>query len=267
MTYHIIPKPTSPYADLNFPAGIPVLHPIPIGMSCGDLVWDLDFDRLTPDLLIAIADAVARFQCTDAAVVLEYITRRGEFSIQHEYVFMLVGDDTTTDELEAFGRSYRAKILLEQSAVGITVCMQLLDAIAIYSELGQAVWIIGSNDPESETAELVGNWLDTVPPAIAPHAPELAQVLINKREEDCDKMVGLLESIDRELEIKLSIAPYTAYLAIASLQLMSRNPNSKILDNIRHYIRTLSAGILQIAPEVEWLIERGWHSEFDGGGN
>jgi hypothetical protein len=267
MTYHIIPKPTSPYATLDFPVGIPVTHPLPIGMSDGELLWDLDLLNTSAAQLLSIAQLVATTRKIHVNEVIADIRQTQNFGICHAHVFMLVGCDSHAYELEALGRSYRAKILLEQSAVGITVCMQLLDAIVIYSELGQAVWIIGSNDPESETAKLVGNWLDTVPPAIAPHAPELAQILIDKQEEDGDKMVSLLSLLDRSVEIKVSIAPYTAYLAIASLQLMSRNPNSKILDNIRHYIRTLSAGILQIAPEVEWLIERGWHPEFDGGAN
>jgi hypothetical protein len=110
------------------------------------------------------------------------------------------------------------------------------------------------------------NGLDLLPPAIAEYAPELGQILIDKREEDCDRMLSLLQSTNCKQDIKVPIGGYEAYLAIGCLQLMSRNTESKIIDTIRHFIRTLSDGVVRLVPEVNWLIERGWHPEFDGGG-
>jgi hypothetical protein len=263
---YIIPKPTSPYAALDFPDGIPVTHPIPVGMSDGNLLWDLDFDRATAAQLLSIAQLVATARQIHIDEVIAGIKQTQNFGIHHLHVAGLVGDDTSPDYLEAFGRAYRAKMLLEQVPVPIVLVVQLLDAIALYSELGQAVCMVGSNDPKSETAELVGNWLDNIPPAIAQYAPELGQMLIDKREEDCDRMLSLLQSTDCTQEVKVPIGGYEAYLAIGCLQLMSRNTESKIIDTIRHFIRTLSDGVVQLVPEVNWLIERGWHPEFDGGG-
>lgn len=262
----IIPKPDSPYASLDFPDGIPVTYPIPIGMVDEKLLWDLDIPRTTDEQLLAIAQLVATSWRIHVDEVIAGIKQTKNFGIAHHNVARLVGKDATPDHLEACGRAFRAKMLLERHPTDIVLCLGLLDAVALYSELNHAVWILNSNDPTSETALLVGSWIECLPILIAPHAPELARVLIDKVEANCWLLPDLLGAINPNLQIDIPIPAYTAYLAIACLQLMSRNPNSRILDNIRHYIRTFSAGILQIVPEVNWLLERGWHPEFDGGG-
>lgn len=87
----------------------------------------------------------------------------------------------------------------------------------------------------------------------------LAQVLIDRQYKDDDQLLALFESIDPEIKINVPIPCYTAYLAIGCLQLILRSSERRMLDDVRHYIRALSEGIVQIAPEVNWLLERGWH--------
>jgi hypothetical protein len=268
--YYLIPKSNSPYATLDFPNGIPVAYPLPVQMGGDNLIWDVDLNQITAKHLDGLANLVATARGVGIDTVISGIKADGKFGICLNQIERVVGDSKieamSMYEIEALARACRAKLLLTRSRITITLNISVLDAIALYSDLGQAVLILGSNDPQSESAELVGNWLDTILPRLAVYAPGVAQVLIDKQEQDDDQLLALFELIDSEIEMNVAIPCYTAYLVIACLQLILRSSERTMLDDVRHYIRALSGSIVQIAPEVNWLLERGWHPEFDGGG-
>lgn len=74
------------------------------------------------------------------------------------------------------------------------------------------------------------------------------------------------DGLDPDIEISVKIKPWIAYLLISALQMRTRDLSCGMLNEIRHYIRQLSQGIVMICPEASWMLERGWHPEFDEGG-
>jgi hypothetical protein len=260
---YILPKPTSPYAALNFPAGIPVTHPIPVGMSDGNLLWDLDLDRTTAAQLLLIAQLVATARSIHIDEVITGIKATQNFGIAHHHVDQLIGDDTTADDLEAFGRAYRVKHFLMRSKT-VFAMLTINDAIVMYCETTYALFQL--NPVDSECRQIVDLWMPVIIRSIEQHSPPLAKILRRSEVMPSDLVPYMsVEYFDTvaDIEIELPIPAYTAYLLCAVLQLRLRDPECPTTEPIRHYIKMLEGAIVQLCPEASWLMERNWHPEFD----
>jgi hypothetical protein len=266
MKPYIIPKPTSPYATLDFPAGIPVTHPIPVGMVDGNLLWDLDIPRTTDEQLLSIAQLVATARQIHIDEVIAGIKATQNFGIAHHHVAQLIGDDTSPDNLEAFGRAYRVKHFLMRFDP-ILATLTIDDAIVMYCE---GTYALSELNPEdSECRQIVDLWMPVIIRSIGQHSPPLAKILRRSEVMPSDLVPYMsIEYFDTvaDIEIELPIPAYTAYLLCAVLQLRLRDPECATTEPIRHYIKMLEGAIVQLCPEASWLMERNWHPEFDGGG-
>lgn len=216
-------------------------------------------------------------------------SRRGEMpsyrdvKLVKDYWF---GDDLITgysvEQIEGLGRSFRIKMLLTQSPIVLTLALTVLDAAALYCELQKATMQLAHGDPASETALVVAEWSAEILRAIAADQrvgnfrdrhefarllalPTLTKLTTEEQYLVTTQIEAAIDGLDPDIEVSVSVKPYTAYLAISCLQLRTRDPICGMLNEIRHYIRKLSEGIEQICPEASWMLERGWHPEFDGG--
>ena len=253
--YRIIPNPDSPYAALDFPAGIPVTHPIPIGMVDGDLLWDLDIPRTTDEQLLSIAQLASEHLGVDLRTIVDRIKQAQNFGICHEHVKGLTGDNSSPDQLEGMGRTYRVRHFLTRSNP-IQIVLTIDDAICLYCESKYALYQIG----DSPSGEMVDLWLLIIIREVAKHSHDLVKVLLRDEatQADFDRVYsgGNFEKLV-DIEIKMSIPAYTAYLLTGVLQLRLRDPDCSIPDPIRHYLKTLESAIVQLCPESSWLLDRG----------
>ena len=171
MTHHIIPKPNSPYATLDFPAGIPVLDPLPIQMSDNHLFWDLDFTRTSDRQFEQIAQLIATAHQIPIPEALAGIKESGKFGICHNHVERVTGDEQietyTPEQIEGLGRSFRICMLLEQNPVILCLNLTVLDAAALYCELQKAAIALSYHDPASDTANAIRDWVPEILTAIA----------------------------------------------------------------------------------------------------
>jgi hypothetical protein len=262
--YYIHPRSDSPYGLIKdlFPKGIPVIYPYPIVAVQVPhrlrpiLLWSVRADRLTRSQLSALAKVLReKHPEKDELEIAKEISTDG-MGISHELV-------------EAVDLPYNQKSLeeIEKSGLAIHIARSLSSypPFVIKVPLSTASIFYGMITGHQNPSDLpklpeLYCWAEYLRCEVTKSSPQLGKFLLALDA----KVQPPVEIGEFHKQIEVRIPGYTAYLLILLLQFIVRDrviPDRD--DEMREYISKFEGGVYQVCPAARYLVEMGWHPEFD----